>query len=353
MLFFDSTHCVRCNRDTGACPACKRIVAFGVGPSGEHWCRGKSCLKKVRKCANNVKHGICNGYVFAEGTSSDLCDACCLTSDIPDLNVAENLARWRKLELAKRRVVRQLRDLKLLPQHSDGGESPLSFRFLADDPSGQPVLTGHAEGVVTVNIKEADDVEREKARVNFGERHRTLVGHFRHELGHYVWYLAWKDSPPDYIIEAFGDPGKTDYEQARQEYYNRDENFEWQQNYISRYATMHPWEDFAETFANYLDMIDTVETSEHFGFVNGNCPTFMDKLHAYERIGVAINELNRGVGVLDLVPEVFSPSVIEKLRTIDKAVMTIQTRGLWTTPQAPCSISNDGSCATSSSVQVP
>lgn len=326
-LFFDSTRCINCNRDTGICPACRRVVAFGVGPTGEYWCRGKSCLKKVRKCRNNETYHVCNGYVFAENPGSDLCDSCALTTDIPDLTEPENLSRWSQLESAKRRVVRQLRELHILPQPNDTQDSSLAFRFLADGP--EPVFTGHADGVVTVNIKEADDVERERARVTFGERHRTLIGHFRHELGHYFWHVAWGDNPPPFVVKSFGDPTELEYEAAKSAYYENGAALDWQRGYISQYATMHPWEDFAESFATYLDILDTVETADHFGFTPQLNGAFTDKLHAYERLGIAINELNRGVGLKDLVPEVFTPVVIDKLKIIDRAVNHVKTRGHW------------------------
>ena len=48
-------------------------------------------------------------------------------------------------------------------------------------------MTGHNNGLITLALKEADDAVREQVREAMGEPYRTLLGHFRHESGHYFW----------------------------------------------------------------------------------------------------------------------------------------------------------------------
>jgi len=60
-------------------------------------------------------------------------------------------------------------------------------KCVADVDGCTPVLTSHCNGLITLNIAEADDAERERRRVKFHEPYRTLLGHLRHEVAHYYW----------------------------------------------------------------------------------------------------------------------------------------------------------------------
>jgi hypothetical protein len=221
-------------------------------------------------------------------------------------------------------------DLLQLPYGSEDqeGRSALRFDFKADviptDECWRPigpqeqVYTGHADGTITINIREADDVERERLRAELGEAQRTLLGHFRHEIGHYYWDLLVKDKREAYFTALFGDPTRPSYQEALKAYYEAGPPADWQSHFVSAYATMHPWEDFAETFAAYLDIISMLDTARHFGFP-GASPFLLDlntMIVQYQQLGIALNELNRSKGIIDTVPEVLTSTVRKKLHFI-------------------------------------
>jgi hypothetical protein len=259
-----------------------------------------------------------------------LCTACQLTETIPDLSIIGNLEKWQRLERAKRRLIYQLDFLKLPYRNT---VPPLSFDFKGDVvPSGgvyrrgesaEHVYTGHAGGKITINIQEADDVEREKLRVDMNEAHRTLIGHFRHEIGHYYWLLLVQDQGEEQCIAIFGDHNNPEYDSALQRYYEQGPPSDWNSQYISAYASAHPWEDFAETFALYLDIRSILDTA---GELQMPLPEiapdaeFQHYITAYQALGVLVNELNRCMGILDLVPEIIVAPVISKLIYIHQLV---------------------------------
>lgn len=323
-LFFHSTACLNCGRKTGLCTCCRELVSVGQPGGGDltgqvHQCSNASCGNQVSFCINANKHATCNRLIptNAAKSSAGLCDYCELTTVIPDLSVPGNLDKWQRLEAAKHRVLYALDQIGF-PFRADSGtqRSAVSFEFKED--GAEPVATGHNDGRIVINIKEADSVKREIARVQFGEPQRTLVGHFRHELGHYIWDRLVKPNGPqlEKFRNIFGDERIQDYGQALEDYYQSEPASNWQTNFISAYATMHPWEDFAETFATYIDMRSVLDTASHFGMSTSDNSNFDDMVRDYSSVGVMANELNRDMGLLDLVPEVFVPPVIEKLRFI-------------------------------------
>jgi len=279
--------------------------------SGEMQCGRKNCGNSLRFCDNYSK-GVCN-RTLTETNNATLCNYCELTRVIPDLSIDGNLAKWKRLESAKRRVLMVLEFLGL-PLHPGNTDVELSFEFKADGE--KPVATGHQNGCITINVKEADSIHREKARVQFGEPQRTLVGHFRHELGHYIWDRVVLPEELQACREIFGNETKPTYQKALDHYYKVGPPKNWGNNFISAYATMHPWEDFAETFGAYLDMIAVLQTASHFKLTRPDFAQFDDLISCYQQIGQIGNELNRDMGLLDLVPEVFMPPVIKKLEFI-------------------------------------
>ena len=311
-LFFDSTQCVKCGLEVGFCEHCRLVTAWTTSDMGYSCSR---CDSQLVKCDNNFDHEACNHGVLVPATSPALCEYCRTTTVIPDLSVPGNLRYWRRLAFAKARVLYSLEELGVARRENNRLVLPgLSFEFRAD--AEEPVSTGHANGVITINIKEADHIEREKTRVEFGEPQRTLVGHFRHELGHYFWEQLVRDKCLTKFRAVFGDETDPTYADAQASYYENGPKPDWQTNYISAYATMHPWEDFAESFNAYLDMAAVVSTSRNFNLTDCDSSDFDAMVLAYERIGIIGNELNRDLGLLDLVPEVFTPPVVEKLRFI-------------------------------------
>jgi hypothetical protein len=246
-----------------------------------------------------------------------LCLSCQLTRTIPDQ--PENLLRWQRLEAAKRRLVYTLLALDL-PR--DG----LTFDFLVPQ-ADQPVLTGHARGVITINATEADDEARELARVNLNEPYRTLLGHFRHESGHYYFDQLVAPDPHEFR-HLFGDE-RQDYAEALQRHHENGPPPDWlEQGFISAYASSHPWEDWAETWAHYLHMVDTLETADAFGLKvqrlqaeAGQQTAFHRLLEGWVPLTLALNSLNRSMGLQDLYPFVLSQAAIDKLRFVHQRIV--------------------------------
>ncbi|MDN3524929.1 putative zinc-binding metallopeptidase [Halomonas sabkhae] len=329
-LFYDNTRCLGCDSEVGWCPVCCSITALRQDDNDCYHCTTPGCGAALVKCDNYALHGICNRlltpdqYAFYGG----LCDCCRHNRVIPDLHVEGHRERWAALERAKRRLVYTL-DLMGLPHPSprDDAALPLTFAFMADATpensfahatgNEQKVYTGHHEGHITINLMEADDVERERLRVDLNEPHRTLIGHFRHEIGHYYWELLVKGQDEAACRAVFGDHDAVGYGQALERYYEQGPALDWWENHVSAYATMHPWEDFAETWALYLNMVSLLDTADNSGLRHSPQDGGIDAMIlAFQQIGLAINELNREMGLLDAVPAVITPAIRDKLAYI-------------------------------------
>ena len=197
-----------------------------------------------------------------------LCFACRHNHTIPDLSVAQNLQRWQRMEAAKHHLFYSLLRLRLpLENRIDDPEHGLAFDFLADspDPTGPKVMTGHDNGLITIALVEADDAERERRRTQMHEPYRSLLGHFRHEVGHYFWDVLIRDGGRlEECRAVFGDDSQ-DYDAALQAHYQNGAPADWQEHFVSQYASTHPWEDWAETWAHYLHIVDTLEMASAFG----------------------------------------------------------------------------------------
>jgi hypothetical protein len=300
-------------------------------------CGHSDCGALLKQCRNYWAHAVCNRCIEVGDdpeAAAELCGYCRYTETIPNLTIPENPWRWYQLETAKRRLLYMLDELELpYGRAEDGVEPPLSFDFVGDDPeragdaaadpAQEPVFTGHMHGRITVNLREADPVEREKARVQFGEAHRTLIGHLRHEIGHYFWDLLIAGRKEEEFKSVFGDYLRPPYAEASERYYREGAVPNWQETYISAYASMHPWEDFAETFAAYLDMAAGLDTARHWpisGAPDPKTATVDAMIAYYQRLGILLNEFNRNMGLMDLVPEVLVPPVREKLAWVHQLV---------------------------------
>ncbi len=273
--------------------------------------------------------------------ANSLCRSCRLTRVIPDLRVAGNREAWYRLETAKRRVVYSLLALGLpVRSQVEDPEAGLAFEFLADTGAATtPVLTGHQNGVITINIAEADDAERERRRHAMGEPYRTLLGHFRHEIGHYYWDRLIKDrSPLEAFRRLFGDE-RRDYGEALKTHYRQGPPADWQQRHVTPYASSHPWEDWAETWAHYLHMTDTVEMAAACGLSlqphRADEPTLAGVpggvraaesierlLDAWFPLTYLLNNLNRGLGLPDGYPFVLPTPAIDKLRFVHQTIQS-------------------------------
>jgi hypothetical protein len=342
LVFFENISCVKCGGALGFAPDLMDLITWDVPPDGAlHPVSPSARDRTYRRCANSEKYDVCN-WLVPRADGRELCRACRLNRTIPDLSISENLERWRKMEAAKRRVVYTLLHLNLLDEsnNSDETKPPLRFDFLGETPGGQKILTGHANGIITVNIAEADDAERERLRVELGERYRTVLGHFRHEIGHYYWdHLIDGSSWLDEFRKLFGDE-RQNYAESLQHYYKCGPTPDWRVGYVTAYASAHPWEDWAETWAHYLHIVDTVETASSFGMslkpkqhpdgkaMTSNPAALLEIEASFDKllkhwlpITYAINSLNRGMGLPDLYPFVLSIPAIEKLRFIHERVV--------------------------------
>lgn len=320
-VFFENTVCLNCGSSLAWCEACRTLVSLRQTNEG-YGCQ--HCGQSVVLCHNYAVEQVCNRAIpRQQARKNTLCHACQLTETIPDLSVKGNREKWGRLEQAKRRLLYQLDYLEVPYIDTD---PPLGFDFKSDLPSEnslcrrdgtlEQVSTGHASGKITINIKEADDVEREKLRVDFDESHRTLIGHFRHEIGHFYWEVLVRDRDEEAFLANFGNHFDPGYDIALQNYYANGPVSHWKESYVSAYATAHPWEDFAETFGLYLDLVSVLVTASNFGLpvtpFNRQAP-IEALVTEYQHLGVIVNELNRCLGILDLVPEVIVMPVIAKL----------------------------------------
>jgi hypothetical protein len=296
--------------------------------------------RTYRLCANRTE-GICNWAVRADD-ANPLCRSCRLTRVIPDLSQAGHKEAWYRLEVAKRRLIYSLLRLRLpLMSKVEDAARGLAFEFLADlgDGSAQRVFTGHLDGLITINLEEADDARREQRRLQLHEPYRTLLGHFRHESGHYYWDTLVADSNRLEAFRAlFGDE-RADYGAALQQHYAQAVPADWQARFVSVYACSHPWEDWAETWAHYLHMADALETAAASGLTvrparpedpslkldpqGAPLTSFERMIQSWFPLTHVLNNLNRGLGLPDSYPFVLSPAVIEKLRFVHE---TIETR---------------------------
>jgi hypothetical protein len=336
LLYFENTRCERCGFILGYLAGRTTLSAL-IAAGGERWRPMAAPDETFRFCANAI-HGVCNWLVPTDG--ADLfCRACRLNRTIPNLQSSGNLLRWKRLEAAKHHLVYGLLRLGLpLSNRFEDAERGLAFDFLAGSDSafqeGPQVLTGHADGVITIDIAEADDAERERHRQDMAEPYRTLLGHFRHEVGHLYWErLVRGEVRHEAFREMFGDE-RQDYAQALATHYANGPRPDWQERYVSTYAGSHPWEDFAETWAHYLHMVDTLETAAAFGLrihaEAGRYPVIAMEIDfdpcrqrafdllvaAWLPLTYAVNSLNHSMGQPDLYPFVLAPTAMGKLRFV-------------------------------------
>ncbi len=267
LVFFENTACVRCGHllaflpDLGEIGSLERVDDM-------RWRSPLAHGATYRLCRNYREENVCN-WALADADPHERCLSCRLTRVVPDLGRQGHREAWYRLEVAKRRLVYTLLALQLpIVDRDDDPVGGLAFEFLADpdDPSQPPVLTGHEHGVIRINVAEADDSERERRRASLHEPYRTLLGHVRHEIGHYYWERLIAASP--YRLQTFravfGDE-REDYAAALQRHYAEGPPADWTSRFVSAYASAHAWEDWAETWAHYLHITDTVETAAACG----------------------------------------------------------------------------------------
>ncbi|UVM46412.1 putative zinc-binding peptidase [Pseudomonas brassicacearum] len=344
-LFFRNSQCLACLAALGYQPGQSRLTSLQPGEQAGTWTLDADPQAGLfRRCANLDTAAACN-WLLPDNGRDTLCIACSLNRTIPDLSIPENPERWRKVETAKRRLVAQLITfgLPVIPKTVDENIG-LAFDFIGVDPDGTPPTTGHASGLITLDIKEADDAHREYVRQQMREPYRTLLGHFRHEVGHYYWdRLVANSHWLEAFRELFGDE-RASYADALEQHYQQGAPLDWQTRYVSAYATMHPWEDWAETWAHYLHMMDAVDTALGFGMSaremdfdyqpfppetlydaeHAGGAAFLSFVNAWIELAGMLNELSRSMGQPDFYPFVVPAAVITKLHFIH---LVIQEEG--------------------------
>jgi hypothetical protein len=336
LVFFENVRCENCGSILGFVPHWLAIYAFeedggGLLRSPDPQLAGR----KYRKCINYAREDVCN-WMLDSDSAGELCASCQLTRIIPTLSSEKNRLYWKRLEAAKRRLLYTLWALHLQPEPKRGeGDAGLAFEFKENTPQ-EHVTTGHANGVITINIAEADPSFREKTREEMGEPYRTLLGHFRHESGHFYFdrLLAGSDRL-DSFRTLFGDE-RQDYSACMKTHYDNGPPGDWNERFVSAYASMHPWEDWAETWAHYLHIVDTLDTAHACGMmlkpkrpgepelvIEGQpvrSIDFDELLNDWFALAYVLNSLNRSVGMPDPYPFTLSTPVIEKLRFVHEVV---------------------------------
>jgi hypothetical protein len=347
VVFFESVQCTRCGHILAYLPE-KGIVSAveteGTAKSGataasaDRWraLTEDAPEDRFRLCRNYTEHGVCNWVVRAED-GSEYCRACQLNHVIPNLADATAKESWRRIEIAKRRLLYSLFQLGLpVESKTENPKAGLAFDFLKAGAE-TPVFTGYSDGLITINIAEADDPFREKMREQLGETYRTVLGHLRHESGHYYWGRLVEEGPQAGAFRAlFGDE-RASYEEARKRHYKEGPPDRWWDRFVSAYASMHPWEDWAETWAHYLHIVDGLETARAYGLSLEPEPigaprepkvsarrldphSFADLLKGWVPLTVALNSMNRSSGTSDCYPFVLAPTAIDKLRFVHEIV---------------------------------
>lgn len=366
-VFFENVHCTRCGAPLGFLPDRLQLSALfyigdGIwmapletGPMHErppglldrlfharaHPAATRSTAGHYRKCVNYAEHNVCNWMVPAE-SPDEFCPACAPNRTIPNLSRPGNWEKWSRIEHGKHRMVYGL--LRLGLPFETKWQNPgqgLAFDFLCsrDALGDKPVITGHLDGLITINLDEADAALRERVRLDMDERYRTLVGHFRHEIGHYYWDLLIRDRGGlDAFRALFGDE-RVDYGSALTSYHSFGPPPDWESRFITPYASAHPWEDWAETWAHYMHIVDTLETAEHFGitvewpqpdgglaiadpnFDPYDLSRFEPIIEHWLPLTFAINSINRSMGQQDLYPFVLSQPALDKMAFVHRTII--------------------------------
>jgi hypothetical protein len=346
LLFFENHRCVSCQRRLAFLPDVAELgsldPAAAEATTGDRtWVSPLpgAAPAGYRLCENYTARDVCN-WAIPAGDPHTLCSSCRLTRVIPDLSIPGHAEAWYRIEVAKRRLVYSLLNLRLpLQNKTDDPDRGLAFEFLADPVAGGPaIMTGHANGVITINVAEADDVERERRKATLHEPYRTLLGHVRHEIGHYYWErLIAGTEQLEPFRALFGDE-RADYGAALATHYRQGPPDDWPSRCVSAYAAAHPWEDWAETWAHYLHMTDTLETAAACGVsirprrrdepaqrrapdTAGSPEAPFDRLLAgWFPLTYVLNNLNRGLGAADAYPFVLSQPATAKLRFVHDVI---------------------------------
>lgn len=402
-VHFENTTCLNCGATLAFLPRHGRIAAlaqtgdgdWSVIPRADRAAPGPEDStpaeppSRYRLCDHYTTNSLCNWAVDADDASS-LCESCRMSRVIPDLSRPGRAALLYQMETGKRRLLFNLMGMGL-PVLNEETTLPLTFSFLEDpdDPSQPKVITGHDRGHITINLNEADDLHRHRSQEEMGESYRTVLGHFRHEIGHYYWDLLiapTDPNPPDAAPEQtagtvavpldlgapslapadapvadeparqrsettaaglalierfrtiFGDE-RADYSQALKRHYESPRE-DWAESFISKYASSHPWEDWAETWAHYMHMYALLETSDDLAMhlprvvpldtplpiamPRARAGSFDDLIKRWTAVSFSMNALSRSLGHPDPYPFAIPPAALEKMRFVHEVITASQ-----------------------------
>ncbi len=347
-VFFRNSICLACMAPLGYDP--QRGALLPLSPLSDEavdmelWQSAEPTQHEGRyaRCRNLNSAAACNWLIpLTDATSAeqDLCLCCRLTRRLPDLSIASNAVWWGRIETAKRRMLSSMLGMHLpVVPLADDPQQGLAFDILTST-NGMPVITGHENGVITLDAQEADDPTRELRRTQLLEPYRTLLGHLRHEAGHYYWHRLVENTEwlTAFRLE-FGDE-REDYRGALQRHYAQGPRADWSLHHVSAYASCHPWEDWAETWANYLHMTDTLDTAQSFGIdgerleltyepftaeafddTGADSAEFLRLLNQWMQLTGVLNELSRSMGVPDFYPFVLSAPAVRKLHLVHRII---------------------------------
>ena len=335
-VFFEDRSCRNCGQDVGFDVESLTMLSVIPAHDGVYQSRDGHTF---RQGGNWIDHDVCN-WLIPECSSNRLCGACQFNRTIPNQTVIDvrppvNYLRWVRLEEAKKRLLFTLMRLGIPIKNGwDDPQQGLVFDFLEDmnpaDPEHfLPITTGYSQGVITINSIEADDVARVSAKSALNERQRTILGHFRHESGHYFWDRLLSQMPASGdFVEVFGHAVDS-YRESLDAYYQNGPPNDWSENFISAYASAHPSEDWAETWNHYLLISDGLETAFELG-MTPHLPyglSIEDMLHSWRKLAVTINHLNRSIGVHDAYPFVISSKTEAKLRYVASLIDRFRRQG--------------------------
>ena len=337
-VYFENTFCLKCNLPLGFQPEKLSMISLesaGPGTGLYRQAKGRDG-GQVRYCSNQV-HGVCN-WLTSSHDKTGFCVACDLNRTIPNLSEQGSLAAWRHLERAKKRLVYSLLHFGLPLDAGMDGKGKLTFDFARN------TVTGHLDGVISVDIMEADAVERERQRQYFDEPYRSLLGHLRHESGHFYWMvLVEAGNRFDEFRTLFGDE-RRDYAAALANHQTNGPARDWQSRHVSAYASVHPWEDWAETWAHYLHMIDALDTAESEGMEPRSAGFSLGSIWPFKKydvyreeafaalmerwipLTIAMNRISRSMGHADFYPFVIPAAAKDKLGFVHKVIREMGTR---------------------------
>ncbi|MGZ8808333.1 MAG: zinc-binding metallopeptidase family protein [Mycobacterium sp.] len=324
-LSFENSLCLSCKSSLVFSLEDMALLVIAPGEESEH--AGAVDSSQYHLCAN-LYLAKCN-WLVEKAPTRRLCASCALTRTRPNESDTKAMVAFAVAEKAKRRLIVELHEMKLpIVGRDEDPDYGLAFDLLSSE--FEKVFTGHENGVITLDLAEGDDVHREQLRVAMDEPYRTMLGHFRHEIGHYYYYRLVDPSQgyKKQFRELFGD-ADADYQAALDRHYNEGAPPNWDKNFVSSYATMHPAEDWAETFAHYLHIRDTLDTAAAFSFAPAAAtfergvlgPSgFQTIIDMWLPLAWSLNMINRSMGKEDLYPFVLPAAVLEKMRFVHTVI---------------------------------